>query len=146
MTGRCWRFGRGAWWDALERAQITLLVTREYRASGAGAGRQLDARRSRIRGCRIRPASLDAARVIVHIASTRNPNQVIDFKPSVGRWRADADLADVSGRPPCRCARASTLPVPARDLALVGGALHANLGRTRGHPLDDDGAARAARW
>lgn len=120
---------RGAWWDVLERAQITLLVTREYEHLALALA--VEAGRPAISYLRLpHPSGIafDAARGIVHIASTRNPNQVIDFEPATGSLaRLDADPADVAGRP--------LVPVRSRfypgslylhDLALVGGALHAN--------------------
>ncbi|MFN8451219.1 MAG: DUF4915 domain-containing protein [Anaerolineae bacterium] len=135
---------RGAWWDVLERAQITLLVTREYEHLALALG--VENGKPAISYLRLPHPSgvaFDAARGIVHIASTRNPNQVIDFKPAVGSLaRLDADSADVSGRP--------LVPVRSRfypgslylhDLALVGGALHANsVGQNAVIRLDDDGS------
>lgn len=135
---------RGAWWDVLEQAQITLIVTREYEhlalALTVAEGRPAI---SYLRLPHPSGVAFDAARGIVHIASTRNPNQVIDFEPATGALaRLDADPADVAGHP--------LVPVRARfypgslylhDLALVGGDLYANsVGQNAVVRLSDDGA------
>lgn len=120
---------RGAWWETLAAAGITLLVTREYE-------HLVLALRAGVRGPAIsylrlpHPSGLvvDRARGLVHVAATRNPNQVIDLAPVSGtieRWDRSPD--PVEGRP--------LVPVRSRfypgslylhDLALIGGDLHAN--------------------
>jgi uncharacterized protein (TIGR03032 family) len=70
----------------------------------------------------------DAARGVVHVASTRNPNQLLELAPVTGMLpRADRELEAPADRP--------LVPVRSRflagatyihDLALVGGRLHVN--------------------
>ena len=73
---------RGEWWETLARLGITLLVTREYEhlvmAMHAGG------RRPHVTFLRLpHPSGLavDRQRGIVHVASTRNPNQLYDLAP-----------------------------------------------------------------
>jgi uncharacterized protein (TIGR03032 family) len=105
---------RGAWWDLLDELGITLLVTREYEHLVLAVG---EARRTTFMPLP-HPSGIavDRERGVVHLASTRNPNQVYDLAP-----------VEAEGRP--------LLPVRSRfypgslyvhDLALVGGELHAN--------------------
>src|SRR5206468_1348209 len=89
--------------------------------------------------------AVDRRRGIVHVASTRNPNQVFDLRPAA---------PSANGRRP---GDARTLvPVRARffpgglylhDLALIGGRLHANaVGQNAIVRLDDDGSWRRVWW
>ena len=118
---------RGAWWETLERAGATLLVTREYEhlvmAFCTAGGRR---RVSYLHLPHPNGMAVDPARNRVHIASTRNPNLVFDFGPCA---------TDGAGGPvPPGSAglllptRASYLPgcLYTHDLALIGGRLHAN--------------------
>ncbi len=125
---------RGAWWSTLAEMGGTLLVTREYehlvmalRATDAGP---------EVTYLPIpHPSGLvvDAERRRVHLASTRNPNQILELRPINGTLpRSDLDdkgLArdGLEGRP--------LIPVQSRflpgclylhDLALIDGDLHAN--------------------
>ena len=141
---------RGSWWAELEKAGITLLVTREYEhllmALTVSKGRPT------ISYMRLpHPSGLvvDRTRRVVHVASTRNPNQVYDLKPVRGLGpRRDVALDPLVGRP--------LVPVRSRyypgsaylhDLALVGGVLHANaVGHNAVVRLEDDGAMRRVWW
>jgi uncharacterized protein (TIGR03032 family) len=72
--------------------------------------------------------AFDRGRGRVHVASTRNPNRVIDLAPATGHLRrADAPAPDLSGRPliPER-ARFYPGALYMHDLAMLGGELHAN--------------------
>jgi uncharacterized protein (TIGR03032 family) len=107
---------RGDFWGVLDRLQATLLVTREYEhlvvALAVADGRP------RATFFRLpHPSGLvyDRERRVLHLASTRNPNQILELAPVAGS----------------RC----LVPVTARfypgraylhDLALIGGVLHAN--------------------
>ena len=92
---------RGSWWAELDRSGITLLVTREYEhllmALTVLEGRPV------ISYMRLpHPSGLvvDRKRHVVHVASTRNPNQVYDFKPVRSLApRRDVALEPLSGRP-----------------------------------------------
>ena len=120
---------RGDWWELLDRLAITLFVTREYEhlvvALNVSEGKP------RVSFFRLpHPSGLvfDRSQSRLHIASTRNPNQVFDFEP-VDRLehRLDVALDPLVGRP--------LVPVSTRfypgstylhDLALVDGELYGN--------------------
>ena len=140
---------QGEWWEALAECGITLLVTREYE-------HLVMALRPTPGGGRISYMSLphpsglavDRTRMVVHIASTRNPNQVFDLIPVAGM----RDRLDVPPTGPrtnwSRSARAS---IPGclyiHDLAMIGGDLHANaVGQNAVVRLDDDGRAERVWW
>jgi uncharacterized protein (TIGR03032 family) len=103
-----------AWWDLLDELGITLLVSREYEhvlMALAPGGRITYLRVPHPSGI-----AVDRPRGIVHVACTRNPNQVYDLAP-----------VHAEGMP--------LLPVRTRflpgslylhDLALIGGELHGN--------------------
>jgi len=107
---------RGDFWGVLDRLEATLLVTREYEhlvvALTVLGGRPL-ATFLRLP----HPSGLvyDRERRVLHLASTRNPNQILALAPVAGR----STLVPVSAR-----------FYPGRtylhDLALIGGVLHAN--------------------
>ena len=140
----------GGWWETLAEAGVTLLVSREYEhllvALGAGP-----------RGPRVsylplpHPSGLavDRRRGIVHVASTRNPNQVFDFLPVTG-LSAPADGAlPRRGAGPLVPVRSRFLPgrLYLHDLALIGGRLHANaVGENAVVRLEDDGAHVRVWW
>jgi uncharacterized protein (TIGR03032 family) len=118
----------GSWWECLESAGVTLLVTREYE--------HLVIALSVVRGKPLvsyltlpHPSGLavDRRRHVVHIASTRNPNQIFDLAPVTGTL----PRFDIRHR----STRATLMPVRARmfpgslylhDLAFVSNRLHAN--------------------
>ncbi len=119
---------RGPWWDLLEAAGVTLLITREYEHLVIA----LHARHGRPSVSYLpvpHPSGIavDLAERTVYLASTRNPNQVIALRPTTGAVaRSDVAVADP---------RTGVL-TPVRswffpgclyihDLARVGDALHA---------------------
>lgn len=120
---------RGPWWELLDRLAITLLVTREYEHLVMGLavadGEPL------VTFMRVpHPSGLvaDQARGVVHLASTRNPNQIFALAPVEGTHERR------NGSPP-RPPRRPLVPLHARfhpgslylhDLALIDGVLHAN--------------------
>ena len=141
---------RGAWWDVLAARRITLLVTREYE-------HLVLALRATDRGPAIsfmrlpHPSGLvvDRARGVVHVASTRNPNQVYDLMPVRDLFsRRDVSLPDLEGHP--------LVPVRTRfypgctylhDLALIDGELYANaVGQNAVVRLQDNGSAEPVWW
>jgi uncharacterized protein (TIGR03032 family) len=140
---------RGEWWETLADCAITLLVTREYehlvmalRATPAGG---------RISYMSIpHPSGLvvDRTKTVVHIASTRNPNQIFDLVPITGlRDRRDVASMETAGE--LVPVRSRFLPgcLYLHDLAIVGTALHANaVGENAVVRLDDDGGARRVWW
>lgn len=96
--------------------------------------------------------AVDAARGIVHIAATRNPNQVFDFAPAVGMQ----ERLDMSDQPAQLLNRRPLVPVRARflpgclylhDLALIGGRLHGNsVGQNAIVRLEDTGEVERVWW
>lgn len=120
---------QGAWWDILARHELTVLVSREYEhllvALAAPAGRP---RATFMRLPHPSGIAFDADRGTVHVAATRNPNQIFDLAPVRGAVpRGDAADPDVSDRPLVPI-RSRYLPgcTYLHDLALVGGELHGN--------------------
>jgi len=107
---------RGEWWELLASLDVTLLVTREYEhLLMALTTDEAGPRLSYLPLPHPSGLAMDRARNLVHVASTRNPNQVIDLAPT----------SAAAGRP--------LLPIASRfypgslylhDLALVGDALH----------------------
>ena len=119
----------GSWWETLEAAGITLLVTREYE--------HLLLAISVVRSKPLvsylplpHPSGLavDRRRNIVHVGSTRNPNQIYDLA-AVDELLPRLDLRGARlTRPTLMPVRARMLPgsLYTHDLAFVGGRLHAN--------------------
>jgi uncharacterized protein (TIGR03032 family) len=141
---------RGRFWEALEAAGATLIVTREYEHLVVA----LSARQGRRRVSYLRlphPSGLavDAARGRLFVASTRNPNMVFELAP--GRDAVARDGGRRAGVPPD-----ALLPVACRylpgclylhDLALVGGQLHGNAVALNAIvALEDDGRFRPVWW
>lgn len=135
---------RGAWWSTLAKIGGTLLVTREYEHL-VMALRANDSGPEMTYLPMPHPSGLvvDAERRRVHLASTRNPNQIVELKP-VTRSLPRSDSFDgdpIDGRP--------LVPVQSRylpgclylhDLALIDGDLHANaVGLNAVVRLADDG-------
>ena len=141
---------RGAFWEVLAQCGVTLLVTREYEhlllALHAGTG---EPRVSYLPLPHPSGIAVDRRRGIVHVASTRNPNQVHDLVPAV------AAPPEVGARP-VRLAERPLVPVRTRilpggtylhDLALVGGVLHGNaVGKNAVVRIDDDGTTTPVWW
>jgi uncharacterized protein (TIGR03032 family) len=107
----------GAWWELLDELEVTLLVSREYEhllmaMSCEGSSR----RTSFMRLPHPSGIAFDRVRRVVHVACTRNPNQVVDLVPLAAPGRPLAPI------------RARFLPgsLYLHDLALVGGELHGN--------------------
>jgi uncharacterized protein (TIGR03032 family) len=116
----------GPWWELLRDLGVTLLVSREYEhfvlAMRAGAS-----------GPRVsffplpHPSGIavDARRSVVHVASTRNPNQVFTFAPAVqararigtsAGWTRDRPLLPAGSSFYAGC-------LYLHDLAMIGGGL-----------------------
>jgi len=84
---------KGRWWQVLAEHDITLLVTREYEHLVLGISSH---RRSQTYLRLPHPSGLvvDRKRGLVHLASTRNPNQVFQLAPVRGLIdRSDLSLA-----------------------------------------------------
>ena len=142
---------RGAWWDTLAASTVTLLVTREYE-------HLVMAMRVTHEGPALsylpmpHPSGLavDRKRGIVHIASTRNPNQIYDLMPATSLMtRLDAQVEPLRGRRPLVPVRSRFFPgcLYMHDMALIGGALHVNaVGHNAIVRLRDDGSYRRVWW
>ena len=141
------------WWSLIEELGITLFVTREYEhlviAMSARGGRPL------VTFLPIpHPSGLvvDRARRVMHLASTRNPNQVVTLRIAQGALKR----GDVAPRRPDRVRIGSFVPVASaiypgslyiHDLALIGGKLHANaVGHNAVVALGEGGRFRRVWW
>jgi uncharacterized protein (TIGR03032 family) len=119
----------GAFWETLAAHRLTLLVTREYEhlVIGLHAGKRSPV----VSYLPVpHPSGLvaDVRRGVVHVASTRNPNQLFELAPAHAcRPEPGAAPRRLSARPLVPL-RARFLPggTYVHDLALVGGRLHAN--------------------
>jgi uncharacterized protein (TIGR03032 family) len=141
---------RGAWWETLAKTQATLLITREYEhllmalcVTGEGP------RASYLPMPHPSGLVVDRARRVVHVASTRNPNQVYELRPVAGALRrADQKAVSVTGRPLVPV-RSCFLPgcLYLHDLALIGGKLHGNaVGQNAVVRLTGDGGHERVWW
>jgi hypothetical protein len=138
---------RGRFWEALGEAGGALLVTREYEhllvalRVGASGPETTFLPLPHPSGI-----AVDRARGLVHVASTRNPNQLVTLAPAgPGRPRTDLRLRTRSGRPLLPL-RTRFLPgcLYLHDLALVGTALMGNaVGENAVVRLDGEGTERA---
>jgi uncharacterized protein (TIGR03032 family) len=129
---------RGTFWETLDRLAITLFVTREYEhlvlALAVDEGRPLVTFLSLPH-----PSGLvvDRKRGAVHVASTRNPNQILELRPVRGAVRPLVPVA-------ARFYPGSTY---LHDLALIGGRLHANaVGQNAVVRVGDEGALERVFW
>lgn len=130
----------GSWWQILENAGITLLVSREYEhllmAVGAGeSGPSL----TFLPLPHPSGVAIDEKRGVVHVASTRNPNQIVDLAPA----KAPANQR------PLIPVRARFLPgrLYLHDLAVMGRKLFATaVGENSIVQIFDDGQLKRAWW
>jgi uncharacterized protein (TIGR03032 family) len=140
----------GAFWELLAELGVTLLISREYEhlvlALSVSGGRP---RTSWMTLPHPSGIAVDPARGLVHIASTRNPNQIVDLRPATGMLaRADAPPADVAAAP--------LVPVRSRylpgctyihDLAMIAGVLHVDaVGMNAILRLDEEGRTTPVWW
>lgn len=142
---------RGPWWDLLEELGVTLFVTREYEHLVLAYSAGPEGRRTSFWPMP-HPSGLvvDRRRNELHLASTRNPNQIFTFRPVTTLDERE----DVPARTPLRerpllPARAAFLPgsLYLHDLALIAGRLHGNaVGQNAVVALYPDGTYRRAWW
>jgi uncharacterized protein (TIGR03032 family) len=129
---------RGPFWEVLDRARVCLLLTREYEHLAVG----LTVLNGRPRATYFRiphPSGLayDPLRNVVYLASTRNPNQILEFAPAV----------DPKGALLPKAARFYPGRTYIHDLAIIAGALHANaVGENAVVRLSDDGTLDRVWW
>jgi len=120
---------RGRFWETLEAAQATLIVTREYEhlvvALSVFKGRR---RVSYLRVPHPNGLAVDVERRRLFIASTRNPNMLFELAPIV-------ELLNRDGAAVADGLEGAMIPVSCRylpgglyvhDIAIIGGRLHAN--------------------
>ncbi len=140
----------GDWWDVLESAGITLLVTREYEHLVMAV--RADGGRPAVTFFPLpHPSGLavDRARGTVHVASTRNPNQLFEFAPATGRLPRLDDAGEPDPGRPLLPVRSRLLPgcLYLHDLAFVDGALLGNaVGENAVVELGDGGSHRRVWW
>ena len=120
---------RGRWWETLSECAITLLVTREYEHIAMA----LSVKDSRPHISYLpvpHPSGLaiDRARNVVHLASTRNPNQVYDLAPVEQLMERTEVLTEELEDCPLMPLRSRFFPgsLYIHDLALIGDGLYAN--------------------
>lgn len=139
----------GPFWDVLERLDVTLVVSREYEHLLMGLTAQEG--RPHMTFTRIpHPSGVaaDERRGIVHVASTRNPNQVFDFEP-VAETGVGAGPGEALFDRPLMPLRSRMLPgrLYLHDLAMVGRRLHGNaVGENAVVRLRDDGRFERVWW
>jgi uncharacterized protein (TIGR03032 family) len=140
---------RGDWWEILADAGITLLVTREYEhLIMALQVRDGSPHLTFMKMPHPSGIAVDRQRGIVHIASTRNPNQVYDLMTVQSLIpRADVPQEPLESQP--------LVPVASRfypgctymhEIALIGGQLHANSVGQNAVVLLKDGGAFDYAW
>jgi uncharacterized protein (TIGR03032 family) len=141
---------RGDWWEALERSGSTLIVSREYEHLLVALG--VENGRPRVSFMRLpHPSGLafDRDARTLHVASTRNPNQIYELAPVTRMLpRADSD-ASVPAGSPLVPRRSTFLPgaLYVHDLAMVGSRLHANaVGENAVVRIDEDGFFDRVWW
>ena len=137
---------QGDWWDTLAECGITLIITREYEHLVMAIGAE-----GRVSYFSLpHPSGLvvDRKRRLVHIASTRNPNQIFDLAPVTGlRKRLDVKATGSEGE---------LIPIRSRfypgclyihDLAIISNKLYANsVGENAVLALWRNGHARPVWW
>jgi uncharacterized protein (TIGR03032 family) len=119
----------GDWWETLKDLGVTLLVTREYehlvmamRVSDDGPALSF------MKLPHPSGMTFDREGGVIHIACTRNPNQIWDLAPVTGLVkRLDTKDTELTDRPLLPM-RSRTFPgfMYLHDLAMIGGQLHAN--------------------
>lgn len=119
----------GSWWEALAAAERTLLVSREYEhlllaLSVTDSGPQV----SYMALPHPSGITVNEDRRTIHIASTRNPNQIFDFQPATNAPTQEHVAGSSHAGRPLVPVRSRFLPgrTYVHDLAIIDGVLHAN--------------------
>jgi uncharacterized protein (TIGR03032 family) len=118
----------GAWWDVLGACDATLVVTREYEhLVVALSSRREDPWVTYMPLPHPSGVAVDLDAQRIHLASTRNPNQVFELGPVAGVLRRTDVRVDPPEDRPLVPVRSQFLPgcLYIHDLAVVGGELHA---------------------
>lgn len=140
---------RGAWWETLAACGITLLVTREYEhlvvaLSTTPTGPTV----SYLPMPHPSGLVVDRDKRLVHVVSTRNPNEVYDLGPVTGLLDGMEGGGVIEGWPLVPL-RSRFLPgaLYLHDLGLIGGSLHANaVGQNAIVALHDNGGHERVWW
>ncbi len=142
---------RGKWWETLAATGVTLLVTREYEhlimaLHSAGGSPAI----SYMRLPHPSGIAVDQQRKVVHVASTRNPNQVYDLMPVTALMpRLDVESDGALKGNPLVAVRSRFFPgcFYMHDLALIGDGLYANsVGQNAVVRLYEDGRSERVWW
>ncbi len=140
---------RGDWWEVLDRCGITLLVTREY--EHLVMAMRATAQKGHLSFMVLPHPSgiaIDRERTVVHIASTRNPNQIYDLVPVTG-FRDRFDCVPIKSERELVPIRSRFLPgcLYLHDLSMIGIELFANaVGENAIIQVADDGRITRAWW
>lgn len=139
----------GDWWSVLEQCDATLLVSREYEhlllALTVADGKPTVSFMPLPHPSGI---AFDPVRQVVHVASTRNPNQLFELGPVTALLpRGDRRLRVPEGRPLVPL-RSRFLPGASyiHDLAMVDGVLHANAVGENSVVRVEDGPPQRVWW
>ncbi len=144
----------GRWWDILAETGMTLLVTREYEHLVMAVSLLNDAPLITYLSLP-HPSGLayDVQHGVVHVASTRNPNQIFDVAPVAGQLSrldvVDPAAAAILPMRPLIPIRSRFLPgcYYLHDLAMIGGELHANsVGQNAVVRVNENGSAERVWW
>lgn len=143
----------GSWWEILRSHGITLLVTREYEHLLVGLAAHPTPMQTYMRLPHPSGLVADRSRGVVHVASTRNPNQLYDLAPVTGLIRR-LDLKPNASRKlletrPLIPIRSRFLPgsLYLHDLAVIDSHLYGNaVGENAVVRLHDDGRVERVWW
>jgi uncharacterized protein (TIGR03032 family) len=141
----------GQWWSALHDSGITLLVSREYEhlLLGMYVHDSYGPTVSMMRMPHPSGIAVNRSQRVVHVASTRNPNQIFDLMPLDGSLpRLDLEEVSLHDRP-LLPVRTSFYPgcLYTHDLAMIGDRLHANsVGQNSIVKLSGSGAYERVWW
>ena len=146
----------GGWWDVLERLKITLLVSREYEHLLLGLSNHKMPSTTFMPMPHPSGIAVDRKKSLVHVASTRNPNQIFTLKAATGAIeRLDltpneqtSDLSTNESRP-LLSVRSLYFPgsLYLHDLAMIDGHLHANaVGQNAVIKIKSDGSYKQVWW
>jgi uncharacterized protein (TIGR03032 family) len=143
----------GSWWEILAGQGITLLVTREYEHLLVALSAHTAPTESYMRMPHPSGLVADRKRGIVHVASTRNPNQVYDLAPVTGLINRKDRIPDGNGdlleSRPLIPVRSRFLPgcLYLHDLAVIDSELYANaVGENAVVRLHDNGRVERVWW
>lgn len=140
----------GDWWGLLDTLGITLLLTREYEHFVLGLSTQ-DAKPYTSVLPLPHPSGLvvDRKRGCVYIAGTRNPNQIMELRPSRAVWPRTDRFTDAHAIGTLMPRRTTFHPgsLYLHDLALIDGTLYGNaVGHNAVVRFGEDGSLDHVWW